>query len=124
MRALVDLYLGIVLPAVGFLCPAHARQSCTIGGKIWQCWAAAIRDLRTLLDQRPVTCEAVGEPDVYERLLARCSINGESLIGVLVRGSYTVTRRGETTDCVAAEASAREEKLGLGQGEFEMSEAS
>jgi hypothetical protein len=33
MRALVGLYLGIVRPTVGFFCPAHARQSCTIGAK-------------------------------------------------------------------------------------------
>jgi endonuclease YncB( thermonuclease family) len=123
MLALVGLYLGIVLPAVGFLCPADARQSCTTGGKIWQCWAAAICDLRTLLDQRRVTCEAVGEPHVYERLLTRCSINGESLFGVLVREGYAVARSGKTTDCVAAEGSAREEKVGLWQGEFRMAEA-
>jgi endonuclease YncB( thermonuclease family) len=70
-----------------------------------------------------VTCEAVGEPDVYERLLARCSINGESLIEVLVRGGYAVAKSGETPDSVAAEASARAETVGLWQGEFQMPEA-
>lgn len=99
------------------------KQACTIGGKIWPCWTSAMRDLQTLLDQGPVTCEAIGEPDVYGRLLARCSINGESLNEQLVRRGYAVARRSETTEYVAAEAAAREQKLGLWQGEFQMPEA-
>ena len=50
------------------------KQSCTIGGKVWQCWPAALRNLEILVDQGPVTCETVGEPDVYGRLLARCDV--------------------------------------------------
>jgi endonuclease YncB( thermonuclease family) len=99
------------------------KQACTIGGKIWQCWASAMRDLQTLLDQGPVTCEAIGEPDVYGRLLARCSINGESLNEQLVLRGYAVARRGETTEYVAAETAAREEKAGLWKGEFQMPDA-
>ena len=71
------------------------KQSCTIGGKIWQCWTSAMRGLQTLLDQGPVTCETVGEPDVYSRFLAHCNINGESLNEQLVThrlGSRTAQR--------------------------------
>jgi len=99
------------------------KQSCTIGGKIWQCWTSAVRDLQTLLDQGPVSCEVIGEPDVYGRRLARCSINGESLNEQLVRRGYAVARRSETTDYVAAETAAREEKVGLWKGEFQMPDA-
>jgi endonuclease YncB( thermonuclease family) len=99
------------------------KQTCTIGGKIWQCWPAALRNLEILLDQGPVTCETVGEPDVYRRLLARCNINGESLNEQLVREGWAVARRSETTDYVAAEAEAKEKKLGLWQGEFKMPDA-
>lgn len=42
-----------------------------------------------------------------------------ALVGVYLG----IARNGETTDCVAAEASAREEKVGLWQGEFRMAEA-
>jgi endonuclease YncB( thermonuclease family) len=94
------------------------KQNCRIGGKIWQCWAAAVRNLDILLDQGPVTCDTVGEPDVYGRLLARCNINGESLNEQLVRTGWAVARPSETTDYVAAEAEAKEKKLGLWQGEF------
>jgi endonuclease YncB( thermonuclease family) len=99
------------------------KQTCTIGGKIWQCWPAALRNLEILLDQGPVTCETVGEPDVYGRLLARCNLNGESLNEQLVREGWAVARRSETTDYIAAEAEAKENKLGLWQGEFMMPDA-
>ena len=83
------------------------KQNCTIDGKIWQCWAAAVRALEILVDQGPVTCDVIGEPDVYGRLLARCTINGESLNEQLVRKGYAVARPSETTDYVAAEEIGR-----------------
>jgi len=99
------------------------KQSCTIGEKVWQCWAAALRNLEILVDQGPVTCETVGEPDVYGRLLACCNVNGESLNEQLVRAGWAIARRSETVDYVAAEAEAKEKKLGLWQGEFMMPDA-
>ena len=96
------------------------KQNCTIDGKIWQCWAAAVRTLEILIDQGPVTCDVIGEPDVYDRLLARCNINGQSLNEQLVRKGYAVARPSETIDYVAAEAAAKEEKIGLWQGKFLM----
>jgi endonuclease YncB( thermonuclease family) len=94
------------------------KQNCRIDGKIWQCWPVAVRNLEILLDKGPVSCETVGEPDVYGRVLARCNINGESLNEQLVRTGWAVARPSETPDYVAAEAAAKEEKLGLWQGEF------
>jgi endonuclease YncB( thermonuclease family) len=94
------------------------KQSCTVEGKIWACWDAAVRDLQTLVDQGPVACEVVGEPDAYGRLLGRCTVNGKSLNEALVRRGYAVARPSETTEYVAAEAEAKEKKLGLWQGQF------
>jgi endonuclease YncB( thermonuclease family) len=85
------------------------KQTCTIGGKILQCWAAALRNLEILLDRGPVTCETVGEPNVYTRLFARCSINGQSLNEKLVRSGYAVARPSEMTDHVVAKTVARGE---------------
>jgi len=99
------------------------KQVCNLGGKIWQCWPAALRNLEILVDQGPVTCETVGEPDVYGRLLARCDVNGQSLNEQLVRAGWAIDRRSETTDYVAAEAEAKEKKLGLWQVEFMMPDA-
>jgi endonuclease YncB( thermonuclease family) len=94
------------------------KQNCVIDGKVWQCWAAAVRDLQTLVDQGPATCEVVGEPDVFGRALGRCDINGQSLNEQLVRRGYAVARPSETTDYVAAEAAAKDGKVGLWQGQF------
>jgi endonuclease YncB( thermonuclease family) len=94
------------------------KQTCTIDGKVWQCWPAAVRDLQTLVDQGPAVCVTIGEPDVYGRILARCTINGQSLNEQLVRRGYAVARPSETRDYVAAEAAAKERKLGLWQGQF------
>ena len=95
------------------------KQNCTIDGKTWQCWAAAVREIETLVDQGPATCEAIGEPDVYGRVPARCEINGQSLNEQLVRRGYAVARPNETAEYVAAEAEAKEKKLGLWQGQFQ-----
>jgi endonuclease YncB( thermonuclease family) len=94
------------------------KQTCTLDGKPWQCWAASVRDLETLVDQGPATCEVVDKPDAYGRLLGRCSINGQSLNEELVRRGYAVARPSETKEYVAAEAEAKEKKLGLWQGQF------
>ena len=99
------------------------KQICRIDGKVWQCWPAAVRALEILLDRGPATCETVGEPDVYGRLLARCDINDESLNEQLVRTGYAIARRSETTDYVAAETEAKQKRLGLWQGEFMMPDA-
>jgi len=96
------------------------KQSCTIGGKVWQCWPVAVRNLEILLDQGPASCEATGEPDVFGRILARCTINGQSLNEQLVRRGYAVARPSESTEYIAAEVAAREEKVGLWRGEFMM----
>ena len=45
------------------------KQSCMANGKVWPCWEAAVRDLQTLVSQGAATCEVVGEPDPYGRVL-------------------------------------------------------
>ena len=70
------------------------------------------------MDQGPAICEAIGEPDVYGRVLARCKINGQSLNEQLVRKGWAVARPSESADYEAAEAEAKKEKLGLWQGQF------
>src|SRR3954464_256789 len=55
------------------------KQVCTLDGKPWQCWTTAVNGLQKLLDQGPVSCTAVGEPDIYGRLLAKCDVNKQSV---------------------------------------------
>jgi endonuclease YncB( thermonuclease family) len=94
------------------------KQNCTIDGKPWQCWAAAIRELETLVDQGPATCEVMGDPDPYGRLLGRCTINGASLNQEYVRSGFAVARPKETAQYIADEAEAKAKKVGLWQGQF------
>jgi endonuclease YncB( thermonuclease family) len=95
------------------------KQRCMLDGKLWDCWDAAVRNLQILVDQGPATCDAVGDPDVYGRLLARCKINGRSLNEQLVSKGWAVARTSESAEYVAAEAAAKKEKLGLWQGQFQ-----
>ena len=94
------------------------KQGCTLDGKPWQCWPAAVHDLQNLLDQGPVTCDVIGEPDVYGRLLGRCSVKGQSVNEQLVAQGFAVARVSETRDYAEAEAAAKEKKIGLWRGEF------
>ena len=94
------------------------KQLCTLDGKPWQCWQAAVSDLQTLLDQGQVVCDTVGEPDVYGRLLGRCKVNDQSVNELLVSRGFAVARTNESTYYVAAEAAAKEKKLGLWRGQF------
>jgi endonuclease YncB( thermonuclease family) len=94
------------------------KQLCTLDGKPWQCWQAAVKDLQTLLDQGSAVCDTIGEPDVYGRVLARCKVNDQDVNQQHVSRGFAVARTTESTDYVAAEAVAKEKKLGLWQGQF------
>jgi endonuclease YncB( thermonuclease family) len=94
------------------------KQSCSLDGKVWACWPAVVHELQTLLDRGPAACETVGDPDVYGRVLARCTVGGQSLNEQFVRSGFAVARPSETKDYVGAEAKAKAEKAGLWQGQF------
>ncbi|WP_414474467.1 thermonuclease family protein [Microvirga sp. M2] len=94
------------------------KETCTIGGKIWECWPAAVRQLETLVSQGDTTCTQVRPPDRYGRILGICTVNGRNLNEAMVRSGFAVARTDETTDFVEAEKAARNEKIGLWQGTF------
>ena len=70
------------------------KQICTLDGKPWQCWSAAVHDLQSLLDQGPVTCDTIGDPDVFGRVLGRCTVNGQSVNEQFVSQGFAVARPG------------------------------
>jgi endonuclease YncB( thermonuclease family) len=94
------------------------KQICTLDGKPWQCWTAAVDALQSLLDAGSSTCDVVGEPDIYGRVLGRCTVNGQNVNEQLVERGFAVARPSDTTDYVAAEAAAKEKKVGLWRGQF------
>lgn len=93
-------------------------QTCAINGLVWDCYTAAIRALQTITDLGAATCERVGRPDGYGRILAVCSVNGVDINEALVRAGFALAKRNETEDYVPAEEAARAEKIGLWQGDF------
>jgi endonuclease YncB( thermonuclease family) len=95
------------------------NQSCRIDGTPWACYAAAVRQLETMVSLGEVVCTAVGEADRYGRYLGRCMVGGEDLNEAFVQSGFAVARPDETEDFVAAEKAAEEEGAGLWQGEFQ-----
>jgi endonuclease YncB( thermonuclease family) len=94
------------------------KQACLLDGKPWQCWTAAVQGLQSLLDQGTVTCETVGDADVYGRYLGRCAVDGRSVNEEMVRRGFGVTRPSESSDYAGAESEAKASKAGLWQGQF------
>jgi endonuclease YncB( thermonuclease family) len=96
----------------------HPPQICYIDGQAWECWAAAVRQLQTFLGEAPVACTPVGSPDFMGRVLALCEQNGVSLNERYVRSGFALAIESEMPEYAAAEAAAREEGIGLWQGQF------
>lgn len=93
-------------------------QRCTIGNEIWDCYEAAIRALQTIASVAEVSCNIIGEPDGYGRVLGVCTSGGVDINEALVRAGFALAKRDETEDYVPAEEAAQEEGIGLWQGEF------
>lgn len=94
-------------------------QTCRMNGKPWDCYAASVRQLETLVSLGPVECEQVGEPDNHRRILGYCEIAGMNLNEALVVSGFAVARPGESDRFIAAEEQARGKGAGLWQGEFQ-----
>lgn len=94
------------------------RQKCEINRQEWECWAAAVRELQTIVSEGPVTCEQVGNPDPYGRILANCSINGQDIGERFVRGGWALAIKRERPELVEVQNEARKAKIGLWQGRF------
>jgi endonuclease YncB( thermonuclease family) len=93
-------------------------QTCGIGGVAWECFPAAVRALETIVGVSDVSCQPVGRPDGYGRVLAVCMAGDVNVNEALVRAGFALAKRDETLDYVAAEDAAKAERIGLWQGEF------
>jgi endonuclease YncB( thermonuclease family) len=93
-------------------------QTCTVGRDSWECWAAAQRQLETILAEGEVSCEAVVGPDADTRMIAVCLVNGEDVGERFVRSGFGITIPSETDQYEAVQAEARANGAGLWQGIF------
>lgn len=95
------------------------RQTCEINRQMWECWAAAVRELQTIVSEGDLTCTPMRDPDPHGRILATCTVNGEDLGARYVKSGFAVALAHETEDYVALEKEARKAKVGLWQGRFD-----
>ena len=96
----------------------EAKQSCTVSGRNWECWAAAQRQLETILSEGDVTCDSVLEDHNPKRMIALCTVNGQDIGLRLVESGFGLTVPQETTRYNDAQTDARVAGIGLWQGTF------
>lgn len=94
------------------------KQTCTVSGRVWECWAAAQRQLETILSEGDVTCESVVEENSPKRMIARCAVNGLDVGRSMIESGFGLALPDETSRYKDAQADARVARTGLWQGTF------
>jgi endonuclease YncB( thermonuclease family) len=98
----------------------ESSQTCQDSrGKKWMCGQKAANALSDKIARRPVACKAV-DKDRYGRVVAICSVAGESLNAWLVRNGWAAAYRQYSKAYAPDEDMARNAKTGIWQGEFDM----
>jgi endonuclease YncB( thermonuclease family) len=95
----------------------EGRQVCTRDGKPWRCGQAAANALADHLGRRTVVC-VVRDHDRYGRLVADCTVGGESVNGWLVRAGWALAYRRYSGAYVDDEAAARAAGRGVWRSDF------
>ena len=90
------------------------NQSCTRDGQNYACGREALRALQGRVVRAEVICEGY-ERDRYERLLARCMVDGEDIGRALVEAGWAMAYG----DYDAVEAEARRARRGIWAGGFD-----
>ena len=95
------------------------RQQCTFEKVKVFCgyWSKLV--LIEKIGNNEVTCINEDKPDQYNRVLAECFVNDESLSRYLVRSGFAFAYRKYSKKFVEDEEYAKASKLGLCQTEFE-----
>jgi endonuclease YncB( thermonuclease family) len=94
------------------------KQTCTVKGRIWECWAAAQRQLQTILSGGDVTCESIVADSSPKRMIALCTLNGQDIGLQFVESGFGLALPEETSRYIDAQTDARLAGIGLWQGTF------
>ena len=89
------------------------EQTCLINEAIIHCGELSKEFLIKKIGTNKVTCKREKEPDQYNRILAECFVNGESLSKVLVRNGYAFAYRKYSTKFIKDEEFAKANRLGM-----------
>ena len=95
------------------------EQTCLINEAIIHCGKLSKEFLIKKIGTNKVTCKREKEPDQYNRILAECFVNGESLSSFLVRSGYAFAYRKYSKKFIEDEEFARANKLGLWSMKFQ-----
>lgn len=98
----------------GLDAPEYEQTCQDAAGNDWPCGIRARDALAVLVQGAELECRTEGR-DVYERALARCTISGRDIAAELVAQGWAVADGRYRTE----EETARLEKLGIWQGDFE-----
>ncbi|WP_198364671.1 thermonuclease family protein [Roseomonas sp. KE0001] len=96
----------------GVLSPARGESCGTAAGIGFDCGAAAAEALARLLRGRDVSCQVRGS-DRFGRALGVCQAGGAEANATLIAAGWALAADGADTRLVAAEAAARQARLGL-----------
>ncbi|ANY77536.1 hypothetical protein BB934_04260 [Microvirga ossetica] len=91
------------------------EQRCSRAGRSYACGDTARRALIDLVSGETVRCRAAGR-DRYQRILARCTVNGRDIGARMVEDGWAVSYG---RDYDPEETRARSRSVGLWQGAFE-----
>ena len=97
----------------------EVNQTCTKDGELIYCGLVAKKILKEKIANQHISCLEEKKPDRYQRILAECFVNNESLSSYMVRSGYAFAYRKYSTKFVQDEDYAKKNKLGLWQMSFE-----
>jgi endonuclease YncB( thermonuclease family) len=97
-------------------------QECRDGdGRLYACGQSARRALQDLIGSSEISCDIV-ERDKYGRDVARCRKDGLEINREMVRLGWAIAYERHSIDYLVAEATARNARRGLWQGQFQTPE--
>ncbi|MEZ6031243.1 MAG: thermonuclease family protein [Hyphomonadaceae bacterium] len=99
--------------------PESGQKCKDADGRLYRCGSVAANELDAWINRNPVSCAVTGK-DRYGRLLADCSVRGESIQAWLVSHGHALAYRAYSTAYVAAELKAQANRVGVWAGEFVM----
>lgn len=97
----------------------ESRQLCEQSEQKYRCGQKASLALADKIGRTIVRCDERGT-DRYKRIIGVCYTDEENLNRWMVRSGWAVAYRRYSTDYVGDEDLAREEKIGIWAGAFEM----
>ena len=92
-------------------------QPCHAGNKTWDCATASAKTLLNIVGNQEISCET-RRVDRFGRVFAVCKAGATDINRALVEAGMAVALPEETTDYVAAEAAAKDKRIGVWRGPF------